>query len=99
MYILINFFQFPLNFPLKCFICKNMIEKNEVQKHECFCNYPNICVDENGDLCPQLGKQLVFIWFQYLKCRLNEYNFYFTEDGTIVYEPTLSCTKSTTHGK
>lgn len=50
-----------MNFPIKCAICKNMIEKEELEKHTCFCNYPNICVDENGALCQQLGKQPVFI--------------------------------------
>ncbi|XP_018360389.1 PREDICTED: uncharacterized protein LOC108759436 [Trachymyrmex cornetzi] len=44
-----------LNFPLKCMICKNIInQKDELNKHSCFCNYPNISVDDSGYVCPQL---------------------------------------------
>ncbi|KAM0731598.1 hypothetical protein ACS0PU_001140 [Formica fusca] len=42
-----------LDIPRKCVICKNVIHKEELKKHTCFSNYPYICVDENGYLCPQ----------------------------------------------
>ncbi|CAL1672259.1 unnamed protein product [Lasius platythorax] len=43
-----------LNLPRKCAICKTIISDKEIlEKHICFCNYPYICVDENGHLCPQ----------------------------------------------
>jgi len=40
-----------------------MIKKDELQKHSCYPkHYPNICLDENSDLRPQLSKQSVFIF-------------------------------------
>lgn len=43
-----------LDIPRKCVICSNIIDNEEVKKYTCFTNYPYICVDENGYLCPQL---------------------------------------------